>query len=133
MANTTAKAKLYSDLNLSFFAHPITKQLSRKLDRDAVRQSVKSLVLTNFYERPFKSEIGCSIRSFLFELWNPSTKQKMENAIKEVIENYEPRAQLMRVLVEDRSDLNAITVSIAFTVKNDPTPVVLDVILDRVR
>lgn len=133
MANTTVKAKLYSDLNLSFFAHPITKQLSRKLDRDAVRQSVKSLVLTDFYERPFKSEIGCSIRSFLFELWNPSTKQKMENAIKEVIENYEPRAQLMRVLVEDRSDLNAITVSIAFTVKNDPTPVVLDVILDRVR
>ena len=57
----------------------------------------------------------------------------MENAVREVIQNYEPRAQVIDVLVEDRPEANALTVSIAFYVHNDPNPVVLDVILERVR
>ena len=124
---------IFSDLNLAFTAHPVTGALTRKTNRDAVRQSVKSLILTNFYERPFKPDIGCSIRNYLFELWTPVVKQQMENAVKEVIRNYEPRAELLRILIEDNPDLNALTVSVAFRVLNDPTPVVLDVILERVR
>jgi predicted component of type VI protein secretion system len=57
----------------------------------------------------------------------------MERAIKEVIKNYEPRADVFEVLVEDRSELNALTVSVAFMILNDPDPVILDVILERVR
>jgi phage baseplate assembly protein W len=128
-----SKTEIYSDLNIAFTAHPVTKVLTRKTNREAVRQSVKSLILTNYFERPFRPSIGCSIRDYLFELFTPALKQQMENAIVEVIKNYEPRAQLLRVLVEDRTDLNALTVSVAFRVKNDPSPVVLDVILERVR
>lgn len=127
------KKTLFSDLNLAFTAHPATGQVTRKTDREAVRQSVKSLVLTNFYERPFKPDIGCSIRSFLFELWTPVNRQRMENAIKEVIANYEPRAQLLNVIVQDNPDYNSLVVNIVFRTKNDPTPVQLDVILERVR
>jgi phage baseplate assembly protein W len=127
------KRDLFSDFNLAFTPHPITGQLSIKKNRDAVKQSVKSLILTDFYERPFKPNIGCNIRGSLFELFTPVTQQKMETAIREVIENYEPRAELIDVLVEDRPDKNALTVSVAFLIKNDPTPVVLDVILERVR
>lgn len=127
------KKELFSDINLAFSAHPVTKELTRKVDRDAVKQSIKTLVLTDFYERPFQPNIGCSIRSFLFEPFNPIMRQRMENSIKETIRNYEPRANLMHVIVEDRSERNALLVSIAFRVKNDPTPVVLDVILERVR
>jgi phage baseplate assembly protein W len=127
------KKAIFSDLDLGFIAHPITGQLQRKTNREAVRQSVKSLISTNFYERPFKSDIGCGIRNFLFELYTPAVKQQMENAIKEVIRNYEPRAELIDVLVEERPDYNAITVSVAFYIVNDPDPVVLDVILERVR
>ncbi len=111
----------------------MTGAVTRKTDRDAVRQSVKSLVLTNFYERPFKPDIGCSIRNYLFELWTPATRQQMENAVIEVIKNYEPRAKLLRVAISDKPDMNSLVVSIAFTVRNDPTPVVLDVILERIR
>lgn len=128
-----ASKALFSDLNLAFTPHPVTGQLTKKTDRDAVRQSVKCLVLTNFYERPFKPDIGCSIRNYLFELWTPATKQQMENAVAEVIKNYEPRARLLRVNVVDNPDLNSLLVTIAFTVRNDTTPVVLDVILERVR
>jgi phage baseplate assembly protein W len=127
------KQDIFSDLALSFTAHPVTKQLSRKKNREAVKQSVKSLILTDFYERPFKPDIGCSIRGSLFELFTPATQQIMQNAVKEVIKNYEPRAQIIDVYVEDRPDLNALTVSVAFSVNNDPNPVVLDVILERVR
>lgn len=127
------KTTIFSDLDLAFIAHPITQQLTRKTNRESVRQSVKSLILTDFYERPFKSNIGCGIRRYLFELFTPATKQSMENSIIEVIENYEPRAELIDVLVEDRPDLHAITVSVAFYILNDPDPVVLDVILQRVR
>lgn len=128
-----ASKALFSDLNLAFTAHPVTGQLTKKTDRDAVRQAVKCLVLTNFYERPFKPDIGCSIRNYLFELWTPAAKQQMENAVAEVIKNYEPRARLLRVNVVDNPDLNSLLVTIAFTVRNDTTPVVLDVILERVR
>lgn len=127
------KRDLFSDLDISFVAHPVTKKLSRKKNREAVKQSVKSLVLTDFYERPFKSNIGCSIRYHLFELFTPVTKQNMENAVREVINNYEPRAELIDVLIEERPDMNSLTVSVAFYVLNDPEPVVLDVILERVR
>lgn len=127
------KDTIFSDLDLGFIAHPVTGQLSRKKNREAVKQSVKSLILTDFYERPFKSNIGCSIRFFLFELFTPATRQQMENAIREVIANYEPRAEIIDVLVEERPEYNALTVSLAFYILNDPDPVVLDVILERVR
>ena len=125
--------EIFSDIDINFIANPITGKLQRKTNRDAVRQSVKSLILTDFYERPFKSEIGCNLRYYLFELFTPATKQQMENAVKEVIENYEPRADVIGVLVEERPDMNALTVSVAFMISNDPSPVILDVILERVR
>lgn len=127
------KRDLFSDIALSFTAHPVTKELTRKKNRDAVKQAVKSLILTNFYERPFKPDIGCNIRNSLFELFTPISQQKMEKAIREVISNYEPRAELIDVLVEEYQEQNALTVSVAFYIKNDPNPVVLDVILERVR
>lgn len=129
-----AKEKVvFSDLDSLFVPNPITKQLVRKTNREAVKQSVKNLILTDYFERPFKSDIGCSIRYYLFELWSPALKQTMENAIREVIDNFEPRADVLEVLVEDRSDLNALSVTVAFSVRNDVNPVVLNVILERVR
>lgn len=129
-----AKEKVvFSDLDSLFVPNPITKQLVRKTNREAVKQSVKNLILTDYFERPFKSDIGCSIRYYLFELWSPALKQTMENAIREVIDNFEPRADILEVLVEDRSDLNALSVTVAFSVRNDVNPVVLNVILERVR
>ena len=127
------KKDIFSDLDLNFIAHPITGNVGRKTNRESVRQSVKSLILTDYFERPFKSDIGCSMRYYLFELFTPPVKQQMERAIKEVIKNYEPRADVFEVLVEDRSELNALTVSVAFMILNDPDPVILDVILERVR
>lgn len=133
MAGKTKKKEIFSDLDLGFYAHPITQTVTRKTNRDSVRQSVKSLILTDFFERPFKSDIGCSIRYYLFELFTPAIKQQMERAIREVISNYEPRADVVAVLVEENQEAHALIVSVAFMIINDPEPVILDVILERVR
>lgn len=124
---------VFSDFDSLFQANPITKKLNTNVNREAVKESVRNLILTDYFERPFRSDIGCSIRSYLFELWSPALKQTMENAVIEVINNFEPRADVLDVLVEDRSDLNAISVTVAFQIRNDVTPVVIDVILERVR
>lgn len=129
----TKRKEIFSDIDLGFFAHPITGTLSKKVNRDAVRQSVKSLILTDYYERPFKPNIGCGIRYYLFELFSPAIKQQMESAIRETIANHEPRADVVEVLVEEKQDMHALVVSVAFMIINDPNPVVLDVILERVR
>lgn len=112
---------------------PITGNVSRKVNRDAVRQSVKSLILTDYYDRPFKPNIGCGIRYYLFELFTPAVKQQMESAIRETVANHEPRADIVSVLVEEKQDMHALVISVAFMILNDPNPVVLDVILERVR
>ena len=123
----------YSDLDLAFLAHPVTGKLTKKTNRNAVRQSVKSLILTDFYERPFRPNLGCNVRAMLFEQFTPVTKQKLENAVREVIYNFEPRAEVIEVIAEQRDDLNLLTLSVAFYVINDPEPVILDVLLERVR
>jgi phage baseplate assembly protein W len=131
MAET--KAEIFSDIDLSFIANPLTGNVNRKTNRDSVKQSVKSLILTEFYEIPFKSSVGCGTRFFLFELFTPSVRQQMEAAIRETIRNHEPRAEVIEVLVEEHQDGHALTVSLAFFIKNDPNPVILDTILTRVR
>ena len=125
--------EVYSDIDLAFLSHPITVKLTRKVNREAVKQSVKSLIMTDYYERPFKSDIGCGIRALLFENFHPAITQQMEAAIREVISNYEPRAVIHSVDIQARPDHHELSVSIVFFVTNDPEPISLNVILERVR
>ena len=125
--------EVYSDIDLSFLSHPITGKLTRKINREAVKQSVKSLILTDYYERPFKSDIGCGIRALLFENFHPAITQQMEDAIREVISNYEPRAVIHSIDIQANPDQHELNVSIVFFVTNDPEPISLNVLLERVR
>jgi phage baseplate assembly protein W len=131
--STLRQKEVYSDIDLAFLSHPVTGKLTRKVNREAVKQSVKSLIMTDFYERPFKPLIGCGIRQLLFENFHPAIIQEMELAISEVIDNYEPRAELISIDIDARPDANALSISVVFYVINDSEPVVLDVILERVR
>ena len=131
--STLRQKEIYSDIDHAFLPHPVTGKLTRKINREAVKQSVKFLVSTDFGERPFKPEIGCGIRQLLFENFHPAVVQEMKQAIAEVIENYEPRAELISIDMDARPDAHAISASIVFYVINDSEPVVLDVILERVR
>jgi len=125
--------RTFSDLDLNFTAHPVTKDIVRKYDEEAIKASVKNLVLTQNYERPFHSEIGSQIRGLLFEPATPMLNIMLKRAITDTIINFEPRVKLNDVLVTVSPDNNEVYVSINFTVINTTRPITVDLILTRTR
>ena len=122
----------YSDLDL-FFSKNRSKDVNKLKNIQAVKRSVRSLVLTNFYEKPFHPEIGSGVRGMLFELATPLTAIALSQAIEDVINNYEPRAIINFVNV-NLSDRNSYDVTISFAVNNAPTELVdLSFILETLR
>jgi len=125
--------RTFSDLDLNFTAHPVTKDISRKYDEEAIKAAVKNLVLTQNYERPFHSEIGSQIRGLLFEPATPMLNIMLKRAISDTIINFEPRVKLDEVLVTVSPDNNEVYVSIYFTIINTVRPLQVDLILTRTR
>jgi len=125
--------RTFSDLDLNFTAHPVTKDIVRKYDEEAIKAAVKNLVLTQNYERPFHSEIGSQIRGLLFEPATPMLNIMLKRAISDTIINFEPRVKLDEVLVTVSPDNNEVYVSIYFTIINTVRPLQVDLILTRTR
>ena len=125
--------RTFSDLDLNFTKHPVTKDVVRKFDEEAIKASVKNLVLTQNYERPFHSEIGSQIRGLLFEPATPMLNVMLKRAITDTIINFEPRVNLDDVLVTISPDNNEVYVSIYFTIINTIRPLQVDLILTRTR
>ena len=126
--------KLYKDIALSFEKNSNTKDVISKKDIEAVKQSVRNLILTNHYERPFHPEIGSNVTSILFEPMNPITANSLTRIIEEVIVNFEPRARLVSVDAKPNLDRNAYEVTISFYVRNIPGELVqLTTLLERSR
>ena len=125
--------RTYVDLDLDFTRHPVTNDVVKITDVDAVKRSVKNLINTQFYERPFHPELGCGVRDMLFENYTPMTGIFMRRKIEEVIRNYEPRANLTSIQVNEQMDRNAIDVVVNFYVLNLPNPVSVTTTLQRIR
>jgi phage baseplate assembly protein W len=127
-------AQTYSDIDLFFGPKPGSKDISKVNDVSAVKRSVRNLILTNPYEKPFHPEIGSGVRDILFELMTPITAYVLTMKIEEVIINFEPRARLVGVRAIPNLDNNAYEVTIEFYVVNAPTELVnMEVLLERVR
>jgi len=132
--NSERNVKQYSDLDLFFGKNAGNTDINKITDIQAVKRSIRNLVLLNHYEKPFHPEIGSGVRDMLFELMTPVTAQILARKIQDVIENYEPRARLVAVRALPNLDRNEYNVSIEFYVVNAPTELVeLDVILERLR
>ena len=127
-------AQLYSDIDLFFGPKVGSKDVSKITNFTAVKRSVRSLILTNPYEKPFHPEIGSGVRDILFEPMTPITAYVLTMKIEEVIENFEPRARLIGVRALPNLDNNAYEVTIEFYVVNAPTELVnMEVLLERLR
>ena len=129
----STNTRRWSDLDLDFIRHPNTKDIVKKTDVEAVKRAVRNLILTNRYERPFHPEIDGGVTRLLFELATPSTKIEIENAIRTVIKNFEPRAEVLDVFVGGDIDKNGFDVTITFRVINHPEPVTIELFLERLR
>ena len=131
--NSTRSNKTYSDLNLNFTKNPATNDVARLTDIEAVKRAVRNLVLTNEFERPFHPEIGSSIRGLLFETITPLNAVLLEDRIREVIVNFEPRAELTGIQVFDEIDNNQYRVIINFTVLGSSEGTTITEFLQRLR
>jgi phage baseplate assembly protein W len=128
-----SRGKQYADLDLSLIPHPNKKDIIPMTDIDAVRNSIKNLVLTSRYERPFQPELGSGVSGLLFENSSPDTIFLLKEYVREVVSNYEPRVSDLRVIVEDDSDNNAYYITIAFNVISVDTEADVQLYLERVR
>jgi phage baseplate assembly protein W len=127
------KQNLYSDFKKDLTISPISKDLALVKDEDAVKQSIRNLVLTDPGERLMQPNIGGGIRGLLFENITAGTLNLIESRVKTTIETYEPRAVLIAVTASSRYDDNQVNVVVEFYVRNSDIPVTLDLILTRVR
>ncbi len=126
-------SRRWSDLDLDFRAHPVTKDIVIKTDVEAVKRSIRNLILTNRYERPFHPEIDGGVTRHLFELSTPHTKHDVKSAVKVCIANYEPRAEVIDVFVGGDLDKNGFDITITFRVINTLDPVTIELFLERLR
>ena len=126
-------ARIFSDLNLDFAQNPATKDIQKIEDVDAVKRSVRNLINTNYYERPFRPSLGSNLRAMLFELYSPQMSHAISKEIDLLIKNYEPRARLVNVKTNSDPERNGYEVSISFYVVNFPEQVQVQAFLDRLR
>jgi phage baseplate assembly protein W len=130
----TRNVRQYSDLDLFFGKKSSDSDISKVTDVQAVKRSVRNLVLLNAYEKPFHPEIAGGVREMLFELMTPITAQIIAKQVENVINNFEPRAKLVGVRVQPDLDRNLYALTIEFYVVNAPTELVdMSVMLERLR
>ena len=134
--NANVDTYIYKDLSLFFTPNPVSGDVTMVTDVQDIKRSVRNLVMTNRFEKPFHPEIASHVRDLLFERFTPITFNLLRNRIETVLANYEPRVSVTDIEIDDSGramDNNELNVRIFFTLKNDPEIQSVDILLERVR
>ena len=115
---STRSSRIYKDLNLNFEKNTVTKDIQKITDVEAVKRSVRNLINTNHYEKPFHPEIGSNLRAMLFENLTPQMNHLISKQIHLLIKNHEPRVRLVQVNSQPSYDRNGYMATISFYVLN---------------
>jgi phage baseplate assembly protein W len=133
MATNTETVRSFKDLDLNFNIHPVRKDINMHKNEYAIINSVKNLILTNFYERVFQPQLGSNIRRLLFENIDNLIAARIEKEIEETILNFEPRVQISNITAIPDPDRNAYGLTLEFFVINNANPVTINFFLERIR
>lgn len=129
----TRNTRLFSDIDLNFTKNEVTGDIYKKYDEAAIKQSLKNLLFTSNYERPFHPEIGSQLRKLLFEPISPLLQGMLEAEITNTVLNFEPRVKLLKVEVRLNPDNNLVIVIIIFRIVNTEKPLTVEFTLQRTR
>ena len=132
-ARVTSRVKGWRDLDLSLTLHPIRKDIIPLKDDNAIKNSVKNLLISNFYERPFSRDVGANLRALLFEPADSITKIALKENIRRVIQKYEPRVALRDIEIKYQDDSNAYNITVIFKIKEFDTNESVEIVLRRLR
>ena len=130
---TTGVVREFKDLDLNFTIHPVKKDINKNVGTMAIVNSIKNLILTNHYEKPFHPEIGSNVRRLLFDNLDTVTAAAVESEIRTTITNFEPRVNITNIQVTPDTDNNGFKVYLEFTVINLTQPVTINFFLERIR
>ena len=125
--------KIYKDFDLSFARNLNTNDVARKVDVQAVKQSLRNLLRTSYYEKPFNPTYGSPIPTLLFEPCDTTTANLLANEIRVCIENFEPRVRVEEVIVRAQPDQNSFSAKVTFHVIGIESFQELDIVLERLR
>ena len=123
----------YQDLDISMKANPFTGDLRTVTNADAVKQSIMTLLYTEYGERPFRPNLGGGVHGQLFEPLDLVTQMTLTNSITNVIQNWEPRVNIISLQVTEDPNNNALAISMTFNMVNITTPLQLNMLLQRTR
>jgi phage baseplate assembly protein W len=132
-STSNRNSRKFKDIDLDFGRNVVTNDVNTVTDVIAIKRSVKNLIQTNFYERPFHPELGCGVRELLFENFTPITGVFIKRKIAEVLANYEPRITLNSIRLDDDQDNNRLVVDIYFYIVGIPGPQTVSTFLQRLR
>ena len=128
----TTRNRDYSDVNMLFEANPNTGDVYKVKDANSVKQSVRNIVLTSFYERPFQTFVGGNLRNILFENITPFTINNAKSEITKAINNYEPRAEVQNINISSDS-ANTLLINLVFRVRQTQQIDEINISLERLR
>ena len=134
--NANVDTYIYKDLSLFFTPNPVSGDVTMVTDVQDIKRSVRNLIMTNRFEKPFHPEVASHVRDLLFERFTPITFNLLRNRIETVLANYEPRVSVTDVEIDDSGramDNNELNVRIFFTLRNDPQIQSVDILLERIR
>ncbi len=127
------QVEYFSDFLDNLDVHPVKKDIGRLINEEAIKRSIKNIILTNTGDRVFNPTFGSDINRMLFEPFSIATQTVIRDLVRNSIENYEPRALLEDVRVEGEIDSNSLLVTVVFSILNSEAPVTLEIILNRIR
>jgi len=130
---STRNSRAFRDIDLDFDRNIVTNDVNVVEDVVAIKRSVRNLIQTNYYERPFRPQLGSNLRAMLFELYSPQMSHAISKEIGLLLKNYEPRARLVNVHTNSNAERNGYEISISFYVVNFPEPVEVEAFLERLR
>ena len=131
--NSKRSTRIYKDLDLDFGRNTVTNDVNKLTDVEAVKRSVRNLINTNHFERPFHPEIGGNVRALLFENMTPLTALNLQRKIEEVLSNFEPRAKITQIIADPDIDRNGYRLEIKFYVIGIQNPITVETFLERLR
>lgn len=129
----TKKISIYADFKKDLEISPVSDDLTLFKDEDAVKESIKNLLLTDRGERLMQPNIGGNIRAMLFENITPGVLTMIEDQVRTTIDLYEPRAEIIDVIVTSNIDDNVVKIQVQFYIRNSQQPISVDVFLERTR
>jgi phage baseplate assembly protein W len=126
-------SRVYSDLDIKFSKHPVTKDVAIKTDEYAIISAVRNIIMTNFGERRFTPKFGSDVLSQLFEPLDDMTAMNIKEEIITSLTNYEPRVKIDFVNVVPNFSLDGFNVTIRFYLLNSIKPITTALFLQRLR